>query len=365
MHSKSATHGHSTSNRGVPPHHLWDDDWLALRVEDVIEPDRPVIDAHHHLWCIHQPYFADELAEDLNSGHMVRGTVYVEATSMYRDGGDPSFKTVGEVEFANGVAAMYASGYYGNVQACAGIVGKVDLTLGAMAADVLHACISRAPGRFKGVRHMAGWDASPAVNTLRQPPPKNLFRDPQFREGLATLAPLGLSFDAQCYHPQLPQVVELADLFPDTNFVVNHLGTFARIGPYRKNLDEQFARWKADLAALAQRPNVMMKIGGLSMRVFGFDFIDRDVPPSSEELADAWRPLVETCIELFGPDRVMFESNFPVDRAGVSYRVLWNAYKRIVANYADDEKHQMFAGTAIRTYRLPRALGEPVTEIQT
>lgn len=346
------------SARGRPPLHLWDDAWLALRHEEALEPDQPIVDAHHHFWQRAAPYFAPELLADIrNSGHMVRGTVYMECSSMYRADGDPRFASVGEVEFANGVAAAFASGFYGPERLCAGIVGRVDLTMGAAAREVLEACMARAPDRFRGVRHMAGWDADPEVNMLMRPPPRDLMLDPAFRQGFAALGELGLSFDAQCYHPQLPQLLDLTDAYPQTRIIIDHLGGLVRHGPYGRDLDETFRVWKTHMSALAERPQTVVKVGGLGMRGFGFDFIDRDMPPGSEELAVAWAPFVETCIELFGAERVMFESNFPVDRASLSYAVLWNAYKRIVAGYSQDEKNALFAGTAIRAYRLSENLG--------
>ncbi|MBB3181023.1 putative TIM-barrel fold metal-dependent hydrolase [Variovorax sp. Sphag1AA] len=277
---------------------------------------------------------------------------------MYRADGDPRFASIGEVEYANGVAASFASGRYGDVRACAGIVGKVDLTLGAMAQPVLEAALGRAPDRFRGIRHMLAWDASPEVNLLRKPPAKDLMLDPAFRLGFAQLGKLGLSFDAWCYHPQLSQLIGLVDENPNTCVIVDHVGGCAGTGPYASRKDETFQNWKASMSELARRPNVFCKLGGLNMRLSGFEYIDRDLPPTSGELAAAWRPLVETCIELFGPGRCMFESNFPPDKAGCSARVLWNAFKRIARNYSEDEKAALFAGTAIRAYRLPPGLGQ-------
>jgi L-fuconolactonase len=279
---------------------------------------------------------------------------------MYRAEGDPRYASVGEVEYANGVGAAFASGYYGNVRACAGIVGRVDLTLGALAEDVMQACMSRAPDRFRGIRHMAAWDPSAEVSQLMCPPPKDLLMDKRFREGFAKLGSLGLSYDSWCYHPQLPQLIDLVDAFPDTRVVVNHVGGRIGEGPYASRQDEVFRDWKASMQALARRPNVFVKLGGLGGRLTGFPFIDRDMPPTSEELVPAWKPYVETCIEAFGADRSMFESNFPPDKAGVSARVLWNAFKRLAAGCSDAEKAQLFAGTAIRAYRLPEALGQPL-----
>ncbi len=344
--------------RGAPPLHLWDNEWLALRTEEVIDPSLPIVDPHHHLWHRHDPYLSTQLVEDLTSGHSVRGSVFIECGFMYRNDGDPAFASVGEVEYVNGVAASFASGYYGNLRACSGIIGKVDLTIGSRAGAVLEACVARAPNRFRGIRQMASWDASPEVNMLMHPPPKGLMLDARFREGFAQLSPLGLSFDAYCYHPQLAELIDLVDRFPNTRFIVNHIGGLQRVGPYKEDLDATFQNWRANIFSLAERPNVFIKVGGMSMRGLGFDFVDRDLPPTSEELAKAWRPFAETCIEAFGPLRAMFESNFPVDKASVSYRTLWNTFKRLVSDYSEDEKRSLFAKTAINAYRLPETLGD-------
>jgi L-fuconolactonase len=344
--------------RGISPVFYVDEEWLALHTEEPIEPDRPIVDPHHHLWDrSFGPYLDVALARDLRCGHNIRGTVYVECSFAHRVDGDPRFSGVGEVEYANGVAALFASGYHGDVRACAGIVGKVDLMLGAFAEEVLRSCIAHAPERFRGVRQITAWDPAPELNKLLRTPPPNMMLDPNFREGFSRLAPLGLSFDAWLYHPQLPQLIDLIDAHPDTRVVVNHIGGLVNIGPYAQRKAESFAHWKASLQELARRPNVFLKLGGLNMRLHGCDFIDRDRPPTSEELAVDWKPHVELCIEIFGPDRCMFESNFPPDKCGVSAVVLWNAFKRLAANYTESEKSALFAATAIRAYRLPESLG--------
>ncbi len=343
--------------RGVQPHLYVDDEWLALRSEDVIEPERPIVDPHHHLWERSVPYWVPQLLEDLRCGHNLRGTVFVEAGAMYRADGDPRLACVGEVEYANGVGAAFASGRYGAVRACAGIVGKADLLQGAAVEELLLACLARAPDRFRGVRQMVALDPSPEVSQLVNRPPEGLMLDKRFREGFAKLAPLNLSFDAYCFHPQLGQLLDLVDRFPDTRVVVNHCGARIGEGPYAEHPQEVFAVWKSALQALARRPNVFIKLGGLGGRLPGWSFIDRALPPGSEELAQAWAPTIETCIDAFGPERAMFESNFPPDKAGVSAVVLWNAFKRVVQGFSSDEKAQLFAGTAIRVYRLPESLG--------
>jgi predicted TIM-barrel fold metal-dependent hydrolase len=345
--------------RGRHPNFFFDDEWLALRTEEALEPDLPVVDPHHHVWERSVPYWVPQLLKDLRCGHNIRGTVYVEAGAMYRADGDPHRASLGEVEYANGVAAAFASGYYGALRACAGIVGKVDLRHhGAAAEELLQACIARAPDRFRGVRNMAALDSSPDVSQVAVPPIQDLMMDRRFREGFARLAPLRLSFDSYCYHPQLPQLVHLVDAFPETRIIINHCG--ARVGqePYARRKDEVFAEWKSSIRTLADRPNVFMKIGGLIGRLTGLTFIDQELPPTSKELAEAWRPTIETCIEAFGPERCMFESNFPPDKSGVSAVVLWNAFKRVVKDYSDTEKALLFSGSAIHAYRLPGSLGK-------
>lgn len=346
--------------RGAPPHHFVDETWLALRDEPILEANLPIVDPHHHLWDRrpHSLYLLPELLADITSGHLVRGTIFVECTSMYRAYGDPRFACVGEVEFVNGIGAMSASGVYGPVRACAGIIGKVDLTQGAAARDPLEAMVARAPDRFRGIRHMAAWDASKEVSTLVRPPPANLLADPGFRAGFACLAPLGLSYEAWVYHPQLPQVVELADAFPDTTIVVNHMGGRAGVGPYKSNQDVVVRQWSESIRQLALRPNVLIKIGGIGMRLGGFDFHDRPLPPTSAELAEAWGPYAQICIGAFGPERAMFESNFPVDKSCCSYRVMWNTFKRMAQGFSADEKKALFAANAVRVYRLPTELAE-------
>jgi L-fuconolactonase len=345
-----------TLRRGTFPDLYVDEGWLALRTEEALDPQLPIVDAHHHFWRRATPYFVPELLADLACGHHLRGTVYIECSTMYRADGDPRFASVGEVEYVNGIGAEFASGCHGQVRACSGIVGRVDLSQGAAARDVLEAMLARAPERLRGIRQMAAWDASPDVNVLKRPPPPDLLLDPRFRQGFRHLGALGLSFDAWLYHPQLPQLIDLVDAFPDTVVIVDHVGGPVLTGPYAEHHDDAVARWRQSIRELARRPNVMVKIGGLNSRLHGSDFMDRELPPTSEELAQAWRPYVETCIEAFGSRRAMFESNFPVDKCGCSARVLWNTFKRLAAGCSKDERADLFAGTAVRTYRLPDAL---------
>jgi predicted TIM-barrel fold metal-dependent hydrolase len=329
------------------------EDWLAQRKEEVIDPARPIVDPHHHLWDRGgQRYLIEDIATDIASGHNVIATVYVEARSMYRAGGPEALRPVGEVEFANGSAAMSASGGYGPAAICAGIVGHANLLLGDGARAVLEAEIAAGNGRFRGIRHSSAWDADPDVAHMYATRPKGLLLDPTFRKGFACLAPLGLSFDAWMFHPQISDLADLARAFPDTKIVLDHCGGPVGLGVYANRREEIFKGWKASIAEIAKCPNVSVKLGGLAMRLLGYDFHERPKPPSSEEAAAAWRPYIETCIEAFGPARAMFESNFPPDKGQCSYQVIFNAFKRIAAPYSEAEKTALFSKTAADVYRL-------------
>jgi L-fuconolactonase len=329
-------------------------DWLDRRREEIIEPDLPIVDPHHHL--VDRPetgrYLLSELLADLGSGHNITATVYLEWLSMYRADAPLEQRPVGEIEFANGVAAMSASGGYGPTRVCAGIVGYADLALGALVEPVLEAMIAAGGGRFRGIRFISATDPYQTAWGSMLARPAGLLLDPRVRQGFARLAPLGLSFDAWLYHTQLGELVDLARAFPATQIVLDHLGGPISLGPYAGRRDEVFADWRTRLRELAGCPNVYLKLGGLGMRLFGFTHHLDELPPSSEELAEAWRPYVEIGIEAFGPERAMFESNFPVDKGSCSHHVLWNACKRIVARYGAAEKSALFAGTATKFYRL-------------
>ena len=346
-------------------------------MEPIIEPDLPIVDAHHHLWFRpesflahlereenlmaqtllptfrrHARYLFDEFLADVGTGHNVRATVYVEVSSMYRASGPDEMKSVGEVEFANGMAAMAASGMFGDVAMCAGIVSSVDLRLGDAAKDVLLAHMQAGGGRYRGIRgHAVVYDDDPAVlGTLGGVP--HLLLDAQFRAGFRHLEPLGLTYDAWQLEYQLPELVDLARAFPHTQIIVNHLGGLFGIGRYAGRAKERFVRWRENIRALSQCPNVTMKLGGAGMPTCGFRSSLSRAGVGSAALADEWRPYIETCIETFGADRCMFESNFPVDAATTSYPVLWNAFKRIVNGASPDEKAALFSGTAKRVYKI-------------
>jgi predicted TIM-barrel fold metal-dependent hydrolase len=329
------------------------EDWLAQHTEEIIDPARPIVDPHHHLWDRGGlRYMLADMADDVASGHNIVATVYVDCRSMYRAAGPEAFRPVGEVEFANGVAAMAASGGYGKALICNGIVSHVNLLLGDGAKAVLEAEITAGNGRFRGIRHSSAWDADPHVAHMYATRPKGLLLDQTFRKGFACLAPLGLSFDAWLLHPQLHEFVDLARAFPDTRICLDHCGGPVGIGSYAGRREEIFPIWKASILEAAKCPNVVVKLGGLAMCLLGYDFHLRPKPPSSEEAAAAWRPYLETCIEAFGPNRCMFESNFPPDKGQCSYQVIFNAFKRVAAHCSEAEKTALLSQTATDFYRL-------------
>ena len=326
--------------------------WLDQVVEETLEPDLPICDPHHHLWD--RPdhrYLLDELLADIGSGHKVVSTVYMECMSMYRAAGPEAMRPVGETEFVAGVAAMSASGGYGDARACAAMVSYADLTLGAEVVQVLEAHMAASP-RFRGIRHASGWDASDTVRNSHTNPTEGLLGEPVFRQGFAELARRGLTFDAWLYHTQIPELTGLARAFPDQPIILDHFGGPLGIGPYAGKREEIFADWKGAVAGLAKCPNVVAKLGGLVMPINGFGFHKADRPPSSETLATATKDYYLWMIDLFGVDRCMFESNFPVDKASVSYHVLWNSFKRMTRDFSAAEKAALYHDTASRVYRV-------------
>jgi predicted TIM-barrel fold metal-dependent hydrolase len=335
-------------------------DWLGLTVEEPLDPDLPICDPHHHLWDnnsarVAERYLLDEILEDVGSGHNVVSTVFIECGSMFKNDGPESLRPIGETEFVNGIAAMSASGLYGQPRIAAGIVGTANLSLGDAVAPVLDAQIAAGGGRFRGIRRAAAWDADAAVPKHRTSPGPGLFQRDDFRAGFAHLAPRQLTFEVWCYHPQIPDVTALARTFPNTTLILNHFGGPIGVGAYWGKAQDIYAEWRTSIAELATCPNVVAKLGGINMEVNGFGWHERPRPPSSQELIDATRPYYEYTIERFGVDRCMFESNFPVDKASCSYTVLWNAFKRLTADYSASEKAKLFHDTAARVYRLERA----------
>ncbi|MFC7399307.1 amidohydrolase family protein [Chelatococcus sp. GCM10030263] len=339
---------------GAPsPHFAVRPDWLARHDEPVLEPNVAIVDAHHHLWDRPENrYLFFDFLDDVNSGHDIRATVFMECGAMYRSEGRAELRPLGETEFATGVAALSASGAYGDTRVCAAIAGFGDLLLGDRIAPVLERHRVIAGERFCGIRHIAAWHADPAARGSMATPPPGLLGEAQARRGLRELTRLGLNFETFVYHTQLGELTALARDCPDLIIVANHLGGPIGIGPYAAKRDEVFRHWREGIRDLARCPNVRIKLTGLGMRVMGFGFGAGERPPSSAELAAAWAPYVETAVEVFGVSRALFGSNFPVEKGSCSYRVLWNAFKRIVAGASRDEKTALFSGTASDLYRL-------------
>ncbi|MFM5885745.1 MAG: amidohydrolase family protein [Novosphingobium sp.] len=343
--------------------------------EAILEPELPIIDPHHHLWDLRpllgafpeplhpfltaltlSPYYTfDTLLADTTSGHNVIGTVFMECGAFYRAGASDALKVLGEVEYVNGVAAQSASGLYGDTRLCAAIIGHADLTRGSAAGAVLDALMAASP-RFKGIRHAAAWDADPEVLGPPFHAPAGLYLDTTFREGFAELGKRGLTFDAWLLEPQLGDVLSLARAFPDQPICLDHCGTPLGMASYHGKLHERFDVWRAMIKDLAACPNVSVKLGGLAMSFAGMPDHGPAAGLSSEVLAAMWRPYIETCIEAFGPSRAMFESNYPVDKWGASYAVLWNAFKRLTHGASADDKRALYAGTAARFYGLEHLL---------
>ena len=337
--------------------------WLAkLPAEDVIEPDLPIIDTHHHLWdrlpaalpqgqaAEDNVYLLKEFAQDLDSGHNTIATVYVQCHAKYRTSGPEEMKPVGETEFAAEIGRSSDAGRPGKTRICQGIVGAADLTLAARVRPVLEAHVEAGGGRFRGVRGSAAFDPDPRIGNTIDVPGTYLRAD--FRAGVDELTALGLSLDAWVFHTQLAEVIDLARACPNGSIVMGHCGGPLGYGPYAGKRDEVFSQWKRSIVDLATCPNVTMKLGGMMIRLAAVDYVNLPAPPSSAEIARLWGPYIETCIDLFGAQRCMFESNFPVEKLGANWTTLWNAFKRITAGASTNEKAMLFSGTARRVYRL-------------
>jgi L-fuconolactonase len=326
-----------------------------------IDPERAIVDPHHHLWDHSnvpgaapesKPFLLQEFVSVIaQSGHNVTRSVYVECMSMYRQDGPKDFRPIGETEFANGMAAMSASGRYGDCRVASGIVGTANLRLGAEVLPILEAQVAAGNGRLRGIRFITAYSDAGIFGRAPDPKKKGIVLEPAFREGVRTMQRFGLSLDVWCFHSQLKEVVDLAAACPDVQIILDHVGTPLKLDAHLGRNGEVFAHWQAGISELARRPNVVVKLGGLGMNLAA-PIGTGGGHATSSTLADQWRPYVETCIEVFGAKRCMFESNFPVDNATCTYGALWNAFKLIAARYSDDEKAALFSGTATRVYRL-------------
>ena len=327
--------------------------WLDLAREDAIDPDRPIIDPHHHLWTDtlgRTPYLLADLWSDTGAGHRIEKTVFIECRAQYREDGPDHLKPIGETDFVARIARASRDGGGGAV--IAGFVGHADLRLGSLLREVLAAHEQAAGGLFRGIRHAGARDPNPQALSIPGRAPEGLYADANFRQGVALLGELGYSFDTWHYHHQNAAFAELARAVPGTTMVLDHFGTPLGVGTYADQRDAIFEAWREDIAEIARCPNVVAKIGGLAMPDNGFGWDRRDRPASSDELVAAQARYYHHTIECFGPARCMFESNFPVDRRSLPYNVYWNAMKKIAARYSADEQQAMFHDTAAKVYRL-------------
>jgi L-fuconolactonase len=333
------------------------DTWLPLVNEDVVEPDILIVDPHHHLWDypervgFQNRYLLNELHADTGSGHRVTHTVFVECDWAYRTDGPDHLLPVGETSYVADVAAASASGSGARI---AGIVGACDLRLDApLLAEVLDAHEEAGHGLFRGIRHRLANDPTGSARTSRaNTPDPNQMQLKSFRSGVRKLGRRGLSFDAWLYHPQLPELVDLATAVPETTIVLDHIGAPLGVGAYAGKRDEVLTEWRHSMTHLAACANVVVKLGGIGMPTYGLGWEDGDRPATSDEICAAWGSSMRFLIDLFGPRRAMFESNFPVDKVSCSYRVLWNAFKKMTADLPAADRIQLFSGTATRVYRL-------------
>lgn len=326
------------------------DEWLALTDEPVIDPDREIVDPHHHLWDRNGVrYVLEHLWSDTDAGHNVTQTVFVECRSSYLADGPDHMRPIGETRFVAEIAA--ASAENPDKATIAGIVSNADLRHPDLDA-VLDAHEEAGRGLFRGIRHSGAHEPHPEALTIPGRAPVGLYADDTYRAGVARLGERGLSFDTWHYHHQNRDFLALAQAVPGTVMVLDHFGTPLGVGPYAGQREDIFASWQDDIAAIAECPNVHAKIGGLAMPDNGFGWHDRATPPGSDEFVEAQARYYHHTIDCFGPERCMFESNFPVDRTSISYKVMWNGMKKIAARYSDAAQDAMFSGTARKVYRL-------------
>ena len=328
------------------------EEWYAAVREDIVDPDRPIIDPHHHLWettSMWGSYVLEDLWADTESGHNIEKTVFIDCRSGYRQDGPEHLRPVGETEFVAGIAEESAKRE--GAATIAGIVSHADMMLGEDVREVLEAHEEAGRGLFRGIRHAGPYDTTGTLMNAGRGRPCPYGED-DFRTGVRTLGSLGYTYDTWHFYHQNRDYLALARAVPDTTMILDHFGTPLGVGAYAGRQEEIFAQWKDDIAAIAECPNVVAKLGGLAMPDNGFGWEKRDVPPTSDEFVEAQRRYYLHTIDCFGPERCMFESNFPVDRLSIGYHVMWNGMKKIVADFSEDEKHAMFYGTAARVYRI-------------
>jgi predicted TIM-barrel fold metal-dependent hydrolase len=294
-------------------------------------------------------YVLADLWADTGSGHNIKKTVFLDCHSSYREHGPGRMKPVGETEYVASVAEESAK--QEGTATIAAIVSHVNMLLGEAAEEVLLAHEEAGMGLFRGIRHAGPFDATGTLTNpgAGRPCP---YPEEDFRTGVKTLGRLGYTYDTWHFFHQNREFLALAQAVPDTTMILNHFGSPLGVGAYAGRQDEIFEQWKDDIAAIAECPNVVAKLGGLAMPDNGFGWDKRENPPISDEFVEAQKRYYLHTIGCFGPERCMFESNFPVDKLSISYHVLWNGLKKMVADFTEEEKDAMFYGTASRVYRV-------------
>ena len=325
--------------------------WLNKHQEEALEPSREICDAHHHLWDYPDSrYLADDYIKDISSGHNITSTVYVECGSKYREEGPDFLRSVGEVDFVIDSVTSFNGNNSSSTRICNAIVGYANLT-DKNSTKTLDELID-ASNLLVGVRHASAWDKNKNIKNAHTHPVEMLFGNSDFKRGFAELEKRNLSFDAWLYHPQIPELTELARNFPNQVIVLDHLGGPVGIGPYAGKRKEIFQSWKKNIRCLAAYPNVFAKLGGLLMSLSGFGLHKRNKPPTSTEIATLTRDYYLFMIDTFGPTRCMFESNFPMDKVSCSYNVLWNSFKKITHALSENDKESLYKKTAQKVYKI-------------
>ena len=333
------------------------EEWLLTNKEEALEPDLPICDPHHHLWdfnktYIEETYLLPDILKDTNSGHNIVSTVFIECGAMYNKNHSIEEQVINETEFVNGIAAMSNSGLYGKTKIAAGIVGSAPLLIGEKVAEILDKHLNIAPKRFKGIRSQAAMHPDGTIPSTRARPIEGVYINDMFHRGFAHLESRNLSFEAWCYHPQLPQLIKLAKKFSNTTIILNHFGGPLGIGSFKGKEEETYSFWEKEITELSKCDNVVAKLGGIAMEINGFEWHKNKIAPSGNELINKTKRYYEKTLELFGIDRCMFESNFPVDKISCSYVNLWNGFKLLTKDYSANERAKLFHDNATRIYKL-------------
>ena len=344
-------------NTNKSPHLPVRQEWLNQLIEDPILPNIPIIDPHHHLWDVgFGRYYIEELLEDINSsGHNIVSTVYIMSSSntkIYSKDGLEEFKPLTEIEFATSEGKRADLIPNNRVKVNASIVGSVDLTYGNKLQPVLEKAVNISEGRFKGIRMLLASHTDPRISSGAVKSDLGLMLHPNFIDGAKCVQDANLSLDFWIYHTQLNEMEKIARALPDLTIILNHIGGPIHIGEYEGKQAATHREWRSAMMRLSRIPNINVKLGGLGMAVNGAKFHNSKFPPNSVQLSDVWKPWIYETIDMFGFDRCMFESNFPVDKGSCSYGALWNAFKIIAKDMSDDEINKLFSKNAAKIYKI-------------